>query len=141
MPPACHDAPDSVHRLLEVSHADRLQWSHDPGVSNASSDRLDNTSKRRNFQDDLSHLDMESPAVVGVPLAWQWIESSAIRLQEEYGNENDRGMFPSGQLQFCGRQNSDGLVMAARPRCDRTCRPAAIFFAAGNRVRQDQAEL
>ncbi len=23
----------SVHRLLEVSHADRLQWSHDPGVS------------------------------------------------------------------------------------------------------------
>src|SRR5258708_35756901 len=31
--------------------------------------------------------------------------------------------------------------MASRPRCDRPCRPAAIFFASGTRVRQDQAEL
>src|SRR5260370_19575826 len=104
MPPACHDAPDSVHRLLEVSHADRLQWSHDPGVRNAISDRLDNTSKRRHFQDDLCHLDMESPAVVGVPLARPWIEPAAIRHQEEYGNENERGMFPTGQLPLNQRE-------------------------------------
>jgi hypothetical protein len=31
--------------------------------------------------------------------------------------------------------------MASRPRCDRPCRPAAIFFAAETRIRQDQAEL
>ncbi len=63
-------------------------------LANASSDRLDNTSKRRHFQDDLCHLDMESPAVVGGSLARPWIEPAAIRHQEEYGNE--RGMFPTG---------------------------------------------
>jgi len=46
-----------------------------------------------------------------------------------------------GRERFCRRQNSDGHLMASRPRCDRPCRPAAIFFAAGTRVRQDQAEL
>ena len=51
-------------------------------LANASSDRFDNTSKRRHFQDDLCHLDVESPAVVGGPLARPWIEPAAIRHQK-----------------------------------------------------------
>jgi hypothetical protein len=55
-------------------------------LPNASSDRLDNTSKRRHFQDDLYHLDMESPAVIGEPSATV-DRAGCHRHQEEYGNE------------------------------------------------------
>jgi hypothetical protein len=70
-------------------------------LANASSDRLDNTSKRRHFQDDLCHLDMESPAVVGGPLARPWIEPAAIRHQEEYGIKKNTAM-----REECFRQGS-----------------------------------
>src|SRR5258705_12641804 len=100
-------------------------------LANASSDRLDNTSKRRHFQDDLCHLDMESPAVVGGPLSRPWIEPGALRHQEENGNE--RGMFPTRQLTLTQREGSDSAgtqtITSGRERCPRDRRVARHWIS------------
>src|SRR5438034_6618462 len=81
---------------------------------------------------------MESPAVVGGPLARPWIEPAAIRHQEEYGNE--RGMFPTGQLPLNQREVSDNAgkqaIRSGREGCPGDRRIARHWIPDGGRDRK-----